>query len=175
VRTCVSNRDADPPIQKLLHTAGVLCIDYYEACQRKKIVRIVGTDCHSRVEVSRQQAQKKIYWDFAHALLELAVWLQARPGRTALLRRAAKRIKKAAAAVVPCPLGMGMDLQPTGPLWCLQGAAQSKPAAAACCCRTCITHGRRGVNREPRGALVFGVDVADLLLPVFCLLLSFVL
>jgi hypothetical protein len=31
----------------------------------------------SRVEVSRQQAQKKICWDFVHALLELAVWLQA--------------------------------------------------------------------------------------------------
>jgi hypothetical protein len=34
-------------------------------------------DCHSRVEVSRQQAQKKRCWDFAHALLELAAWLQA--------------------------------------------------------------------------------------------------
>jgi hypothetical protein len=41
----------------------------------KKIVRIVGTIATrgSRVEVSRQQAQKKICWDFAHALLELAV------------------------------------------------------------------------------------------------------
>jgi hypothetical protein len=27
--------------------------------------------------VSRQQAQKKICWDFVHALLELAAWLQA--------------------------------------------------------------------------------------------------
>jgi hypothetical protein len=34
-------------------------------------------DCHSRVEVSRQQAPEKICWDFVHALLELAVWLQA--------------------------------------------------------------------------------------------------
>jgi hypothetical protein len=25
----------DPPIQKLLHTVGMLCIGYYEACQRK--------------------------------------------------------------------------------------------------------------------------------------------
>jgi hypothetical protein len=29
------------------------------------------------VEVSRQQAQKKICWDFVHALLELAACLQA--------------------------------------------------------------------------------------------------
>jgi hypothetical protein len=82
VRTCVSNRDADPPIQKLLHTVGILCIDYYEACQRKNRANS-WNDCHSphsRVEVSRQQAQKKICWDFVHALLALvalAVWLQA--------------------------------------------------------------------------------------------------
>jgi hypothetical protein len=53
-----------------------LCIDYYEACQRKNRATS-WNECHSRVEVSRQQAQKKICWDFAHALLELAVWLQA--------------------------------------------------------------------------------------------------
>jgi hypothetical protein len=29
------------------------------------------------VEVSRQQAQKKIWWDFVHALLEFAAWRQA--------------------------------------------------------------------------------------------------
>jgi hypothetical protein len=54
----------------------MLCIDYYEACQRKKRANS-WNDCHSRVEVSRQQAQKKMCWDFVHALLELAVWLQA--------------------------------------------------------------------------------------------------
>jgi hypothetical protein len=54
----------------------MLCIDYYEACQRKNRANS-WNDCHSRVEVSRQQAQKKICWDFVHALLELAVWLQA--------------------------------------------------------------------------------------------------
>jgi hypothetical protein len=56
----------------------MLCIDYYEACQRKNRANS-WHDCHSRVEVSRQQAQKKICWDFAHALLELAAssWLQA--------------------------------------------------------------------------------------------------
>jgi hypothetical protein len=54
----------------------MLCIDYYEACQRKNRANS-WNDCHSRVEVSRQQAQKKIFWDFAHALLELAVRLQA--------------------------------------------------------------------------------------------------
>jgi hypothetical protein len=54
------------------------CIGYYEACQRKNRANS-WNDCHSRVEVSRQQAQKKICWDFAHALLEfeLAAWLQA--------------------------------------------------------------------------------------------------
>jgi hypothetical protein len=76
MRTCVSNRDTDPPIQKVLHTVDMLCIDYYEACQRKNRANS-WNDCHSRVEVSRQQAQKKICWDFVHALLELAVWLQA--------------------------------------------------------------------------------------------------
>jgi hypothetical protein len=54
----------------------MLCIDYYEARQRKKRANS-WNGCHSRVEVSRQQAQKKICWDFVHALLEFAVWLQA--------------------------------------------------------------------------------------------------
>jgi hypothetical protein len=30
----------------------------------------------------RQQAPKKICWDFVHALLELAIWLQTRDGRS---------------------------------------------------------------------------------------------
>jgi hypothetical protein len=56
----------------------MLCIDYYEACQRKNRANaIAGTIATRGVEVSRQQAQKKVCWDFAHALLELAVWLQA--------------------------------------------------------------------------------------------------
>jgi hypothetical protein len=57
----------------------MLCIDYYEACQRKNRANS-WNDCHSRVEVSRQQAQKKICWDFVHALLELAAWLQLQSG-----------------------------------------------------------------------------------------------
>jgi hypothetical protein len=40
----------------------MLCIDYYEAFQRKSRANS-WNDCHSRVEVSRQQAQKKICWD----------------------------------------------------------------------------------------------------------------
>jgi hypothetical protein len=88
--SCVSNRDTDPPIQKLLHTADVLCIDYYAACQRKKRASRWGT-CHQQVERPRQQAQNKICWDFVHALLELAIWLQAGEDRALLLlRRAAK-------------------------------------------------------------------------------------
>jgi hypothetical protein len=70
----------DPPIQKLLHTVDALCIDYYGASQRKKRGNS-WNDCHSRVQVSRQQAQKKICWDFVNALLELAVWLQVREDR----------------------------------------------------------------------------------------------
>jgi hypothetical protein len=54
----------------------MICIDYYAACQRKKRANS-WNDCHPRVEASRQQAQKKICWDFVHALLELAIWLQA--------------------------------------------------------------------------------------------------
>jgi hypothetical protein len=50
---------------KLLHAVDVLCIDYYGACQRKKRANS-WNDCHSRVEVSRQQAQKKICWDSVH-------------------------------------------------------------------------------------------------------------
>jgi hypothetical protein len=56
--------------------------------------------------VSRQQAQKKICWDFAHALLELAVWLQAGEDRAiAAGSRADKKSGSAAvAAVRGCPL-----------------------------------------------------------------------
>ena len=61
--------------KKLLHTVDMLCIDYYEARQRKNRANS-WNDCHSRVEVSRQQAPKKKCWDFAHVLLELGVWLQ---------------------------------------------------------------------------------------------------
>jgi hypothetical protein len=41
----------------------MLFIDYYEARQRKNRANS-WNDCHSRVEVSRQQAQKKICLDF---------------------------------------------------------------------------------------------------------------
>jgi hypothetical protein len=46
---CVSNRDADPPIQQLLHAVVMLCINYYEAFQRKKRANS-WNDCHSRIE-----------------------------------------------------------------------------------------------------------------------------
>jgi hypothetical protein len=54
----------------------MLCIDYYEARQRKDRANS-WNDCHSRVEVSRQQAQKKICLDFVRALFNTSVWLQA--------------------------------------------------------------------------------------------------
>ena len=47
-----------PPIQKLLHAVGMLCIDYYEACPRKN-------------------RAKKICWDFVRAIFNTSVWLQA--------------------------------------------------------------------------------------------------
>jgi hypothetical protein len=95
---------------KLLHAVDMLCIGYYEACQRKNRANS-WNDCHySRVEVSRQQAQKKICWDFVHALLELAVWLQAGEDR-AILRRTAKADKKTGAPPPPLPLPL------RGPCW----------------------------------------------------------
>jgi hypothetical protein len=54
----------------------MLCIDYYEARQRKNRANS-WNDCHSRVEVSRQQAQKKICLDFERAFFNASVWLQA--------------------------------------------------------------------------------------------------
>jgi hypothetical protein len=59
-----------------LHTVDMLCIDYYEARQRKNRANS-WNDCHSRVEVSRQQAQKKICWDFEREFFITSVWLQA--------------------------------------------------------------------------------------------------
>jgi hypothetical protein len=79
----VSNRDTDPPIQKLLHAVDMLCIDYYAACQRKNRANR-WNNCHPRIERPSwlwsgpdSKRRKKICWDFVHALLELAVWLQA--------------------------------------------------------------------------------------------------
>jgi hypothetical protein len=54
----------------------MLCIDYYKAFQRKKRANS-WNDCHSRVEVSRQQAQKKSCWDFVRTIFNTSVWLQA--------------------------------------------------------------------------------------------------
>jgi hypothetical protein len=85
----------------------MLCIDYYEARQRKHRANS-WNDCHSRVEVSRQQTQKKICLDFVHARFNASVWLQA--GQYLALAaqipakqksgcprlRAAERVKKAA-------------------------------------------------------------------------------
>jgi hypothetical protein len=58
----------------------MLCIDYYEARQRKNRANS-RNDCHSRVEVSRQQAQKKMCLDFVRAIFNTSVWLQP-SGRT---------------------------------------------------------------------------------------------
>jgi hypothetical protein len=54
----------------------MICIDYYEARQRKNRANS-WNDCHSRVEVSRQQAQKKICLDFEREIFITSVWLQA--------------------------------------------------------------------------------------------------
>jgi hypothetical protein len=47
-----------PPIRKVLHTIGMLCIDYNEACQRKERA--------NSWDFSTASAEKK-YWDFVHA------------------------------------------------------------------------------------------------------------
>jgi hypothetical protein len=59
----------------------MLCIEYrllhyYEARQRKNRADS-WNDCHSRVEVYRQQAQKKICLDSVRAFFNTPVWLQA--------------------------------------------------------------------------------------------------
>jgi hypothetical protein len=54
----------------------MICIDYYEARQRKNRANS-WNDCHSRVEASRQQAQKKIWLDFVREFFITSVWLQA--------------------------------------------------------------------------------------------------
>ena len=63
----VSNRDTDPPMQKLLHAVDVLCIDYYEACPRKNRAN-KWNGCHSRPDraVLTASAEKNC-WDFVHA------------------------------------------------------------------------------------------------------------
>ena len=47
-----------PPIQKLLHAVDTLCIDYYEARQRKNRANS-WNDCHSRVECLDSKRRKK--------------------------------------------------------------------------------------------------------------------
>jgi hypothetical protein len=89
---------------KVLHAVDMLRIDYHnEACQRKNRANS-WNDCHSRVEVPRQQAQKKICWDFV---------FRARASRISSLasgrggprycggQQAAKRIKKRAGLPAP--------------------------------------------------------------------------
>jgi hypothetical protein len=53
-----------PPIQKLLHAVDMLCIDYYEACERKNRANS-WNGCHSRVgassrSVSTASAEKNL-------------------------------------------------------------------------------------------------------------------
>ena len=94
-----------PPIQKLLHAVDMLCIDYYEARQRKNRANS-WNDCHSRVEVSRQQAQKKICLDFEREFFITSVWLQA--GQYLAL-----------AAQIPAKQKSGC--RPLGPAWAHMG------------------------------------------------------
>ena len=78
MRTCVSNRDADPPIQKLLPAVDVLCIDYCAACQQKnRANRWNNLQLASAGRAVPTASAEKKCWDFVHALLELAAWLQA--------------------------------------------------------------------------------------------------
>jgi hypothetical protein len=146
VRTCVSNRDADPLIQKLFHTVGVLCIDYYEACQRKNRADS-WNDCHSRVEVSRQHAQQKSCWGFVHALLELAAWLQA--GEDRAIAAGSKADKKS-------------GCRPLGPLFpfsvfCLPDCADDRGLVLVDGCRFLASFLGPGFGVGFRPRLAFGV------------------
>jgi hypothetical protein len=65
----------------LLHAVGMLCINYYEAFQRKKRANS-WNDCHSRIECLDSKSVIKNCWDFVfracnyqHA--STSVWLQA--------------------------------------------------------------------------------------------------
>jgi hypothetical protein len=81
VRTCVSNRDTDPPIQKLLHAVGTLCINFYEACQRKNRANS-WNDCHSRIECLDSKSVIKNLLGFRDSCVQFSnviasVWVQA--------------------------------------------------------------------------------------------------
>jgi hypothetical protein len=106
VRTCVSNRDTDPPIQKLLHAVDILCINYCEAFQRKKRANS-WNDCHSRgygqgVSTARARALKNVYMlGFRACNFNTSVWLQAGQ-RLALAAQIPAKQQSKKAAVAPC-------------------------------------------------------------------------
>jgi hypothetical protein len=86
----------------------MLCIDYYEARQRKNRANS-WNDCHSRVEVSRQQAQKKICLDFEREFFITSVWLQA--GQYLALAAQIPAKQKSGCR----PLGAGSSARTTSP------------------------------------------------------------
>jgi hypothetical protein len=64
-----------PPIHKLLHTADIPHIDYYEAFQRKYRANRLNS-CHPRIECPDSKSGIKICWDFVRAIFNTPVWLQ---------------------------------------------------------------------------------------------------
>jgi hypothetical protein len=87
----------------------MICIDYYEARQRKNRANS-WNDCHSRVEVSRQQAQKKMCLDFVREIFITSDWLQA--GQ--YLALAAQIPAKQKSGCRPLGAGAGLSPQASG-------------------------------------------------------------
>jgi hypothetical protein len=110
MRTCVSNRDTDPPIQKLLHAVDVLCIDYYEVCQRKnRANRVEQLPLADRAAPTASAEKKSVgisctrFWNQQFGF---------RPGRTVLLRRASQAdlktgCRRLSPHVMPCAKKVG--------------------------------------------------------------------
>jgi hypothetical protein len=68
-------------MQKLFCAVDILCIDYYEAFQRKKRANS-WNDCHSRIEcLDSKGVIKNMFavgcWDVVRATFNTSVWLQA--------------------------------------------------------------------------------------------------
>jgi hypothetical protein len=96
VRTCVSNRDADLQILKLLHAVDILCINYYEAFQRKNRANSWNGALSPLADgVSRQQGRNKKSVGISCVQFP-TLQFGFRPDSSKLLRRRSQQSEKAA-------------------------------------------------------------------------------
>jgi hypothetical protein len=109
----------------LLHAVDILCINYYEAFQRKKRANS-WNDCHSRIECLDSKSAIKICWNFVRAISNTSVWLQA--GK--YLALAAQIPAKQKSGCRPLLLGVGAG---TGS----SSSSQQAPIAANLCRTAC--------------------------------------